>query len=161
MSNGYQENKIYKHCKKCKKRFKQNSPRHYFCSKECRDLFNHPKKKRILNCLKCKKRFKTFNRYQKYCSEKCKNIEKTKRIRERRFTIQNSKEIWEILGKRCLDCEKVANEFHHKTYNIKIKKIRRSKPKEFHKMLVKYCKFLEPLCFSCHQKEHNSTRISL
>ena len=81
---------------------------------------------------------------------------------ERRFVLENKFKLREILGKKCSNCNSNANEIHHITYNIPIKKIKYDKRKthnsytleEVEIMLIKYSKYLLYLCSKCHKEFH-------
>ena len=55
----------------------------------------------------------------------------TKKDIERNFVLKYKIEIREILGKNCKNCGKEANEIHHTTYDIPIKKINYDKRKKY------------------------------
>ena len=156
----YSTSKIFGICDYCKNKFRKKSFLHSFCSSECR--YKHHKSKKdplnllVKNCLVCNKEFKTYLKIKKFCSKNCKNIYNMKKIRERTWAITNSKEIWAILDSKCSKCSKKANEIHHKTYKIPIRKVSK-KNKGFEKMLKEYCKYLLPFCSSCHREHHKIT----
>ena len=113
------------------------------------------------HCKKCNERFETHLKNKIFCNEKCRRNFKTKKSRERYWTSHYSKEIWEILNKNC-KCGNKANEIHHITYNIPVKKVckhPRKKPTnldKFYKSLKEYCEFLEPMCSKCHKEFHKN-----
>ncbi len=119
-----------------------------------------PKPKVKIKCKKCNKNFLGIST-QQFCSNKCRSQFNEKKFRERAFTAKYRKELWELLPKRCC-CGKEANEIHHKTYNIPIRKIDYDKRKKdnklaienLNKMLKEYCQYLVPLCSSCHTRLH-------
>lgn len=118
-----------------------------------------PKPKVKINCKRCGKVF-VDTPLRKFCSFRCKSQFNEKKFRERAFVAKHRKEIWEILPNKCERCPKEANEIHHRTYNIPVRKINYDKRKKYnnvtledvHNMLKEYCKYLEPLCSDCHQK---------
>ena len=153
----YSTSKIFGNCDYCKNKFRKKSFVHSFCSSKCRYRYHQRRKNPfcslVKNCLVCNKEFKTYLKIKKFCSKNCKNIYNMKKIRERQWTGTHLKEIWTILGTKCSNCPKEANEIHHKTYNIPIRKVSK-KNKGFEEMLKEYCKYLQPFCGSCHRKYH-------
>ena len=120
-----------------------------------------PRPKIKITCNKCDKMFLGMAS-QKFCSSICKLQFNERKFRERSFVKKHRDEIGEILGDSCAKCPREADQVHHKTYYIPIRKINYIKsskhnkvtPEDVHNMLKEYCKYLMPLCSGCHQKIH-------
>lgn len=118
-----------------------------------------PKQKVKINCKRCGKVF-IDTPTRKFCSFKCKSQFNEKKFRERAFMAKHREEIWKILGYVCFKCGGEANELHHQTYNIPVRKINYSKRRKYNKvtledvnkMLKEYCQYLTPLCSTCHHR---------
>jgi len=157
------ESKEIGYCKICGKPFKKTTPNKVFCSIDCRKLYPYipPKEKVKKICPKCGKEFFAQSNH-KFCSFKCKLQFNEKKLRERKFVKCNILKIREILGKKCEECGGIANEIHHKTYDIPIRKINYDKRKkyknvteeDFNRMLLRYCEYLSHFCSNCHKKIH-------
>ena len=114
-----------------------------------------------ISCLRCQEMFMGMST-QKFCSSRCKLQFNERKFRERTFVAKHRDEIGRILGNSCLRCPQEANEVHHKTYLIPVRKINRNKSKKHNRhsiedvrnMLKRYCKYLMPLCSDCHRKIH-------
>ncbi len=75
---------------------------------------------------------------------------------ERGYVNRNKEKIWRILGRFCKVCGNEATEIHHKKYDFP-KRSKSGSKKQKEKYLFEYCKFLEPLCKTCHCKINAKT----
>lgn len=114
-----------------------------------------------ISCRRCYKVFMGMLS-QKFCSSRCKLQFNEKKFRERAFVTKHQRNIYKILGDTCAKCSREADEIHHKTYHIPVRKISHNKSRKHNEhsleavynMLKEYCKYLMALCFRCHQKIH-------
>ena len=146
-------------CGNCNSEFTKKSKIHKYCSNNCRKKYYFEKyhefnkdNKKVIECYKCGKNFETHIKNKKFCSNKCKLRANNHKIRERVWVRNNYKNILKNLPRLC-KCGIEANEVHHKTYNIPIRKI--SKRNIMYEEAIKeYCKYLTHLCTECHRKIH-------
>ncbi len=154
---------IYEKCEICRLKFRKMCFSHILCSDKCRKEKYHIKyetlkksKLLIISCYNCGTTFETTIKNKKFCSLNCKLKANNHKIRERQWVGVNIKEIRKILPQLC-KCGMEANEIHHKTYKIPIRKVNKENPK-YYEAIIKYCKYLDSLCTWCHRDLHKNLK---
>ena len=150
---------VYDNCKRCGEKFRMNAGNHCFCSSECRIKTNLklrksyyvPKTERLFICNECDISFVSVAP-RVYCSNKCRNICVSRKKLEREYVVANMLELRKILPKFCERCLlKKANDVHHKTYKIPVKKLKKWEDL-YMDSIKEYLKYIQHLCRRCHKK---------
>ncbi len=146
-----------KKCKDCNKEFKATNGNHILCSlcskERNRVIVRINSRKRYLEKRDdpefIKKNSEIYKRWYKKNKEYFKVYNKNfreknkEKARERNYVDFKTIKIEKILGDKCKECGKKAEEMHHLKYD--------GLPKG---NIKEYCKFLEPLCKKCHRRKH-------